>query len=168
MAENMRIRRTIATDLEPLNRLFAESYPVFLAADYAPEVLDRALPLIARANPVLLESGSYYLVERQKGGTPLAAGGWTAQSPHQPEPAGTGHVRHLVTHPQAARQGLAAAIMRHSFEEARAAGLTHLVALSTLTAVPFYAAMGFAAERAEIVAMAPEVSFPAVRMARTL
>ena len=168
MAENMRIRRTIATDLEPLNRLFADSYPVLLAADYAPDVLADALPLIARANPGLLVSGSYYLAEPEDGGAPLAAGGWTAASPHQPEPAGTGHVRHVVTHPQATRQGLAAAIMRHSCKEARAAGLRQLVALSTLTAVRFYEAMGFAVEREEVIAMTPEVSFPAVRMIRAL
>ena len=168
MAEHMRLRRSVATDLEPLNRLFMDSYPVLLAADYAPDLLDRALPLIARANPGLLVSGSYYLAEPEDGGAPLAAGGWTVESPHQAEPTGTGHIRHVVTHPQATRQGLAAAIMRRSFEEARAAGLTQLVALSTLTAVRFYAAMGFAVEREEVIAMAPDVSFPAVRMIRAL
>jgi N-acetylglutamate synthase-like GNAT family acetyltransferase len=90
------------------------------------------------------------------------------ESPHQAEPTGTGHIRHVVTHPQATRQGLAAAIMRRSFEEARAAGLTQLVALSTLTAARFYTAMGFAVEREEIIAMAPDVNFPAVRMIRAL
>lgn len=168
MAERMRIRRTFAADLEPLNHLFLESYPVLLAADYAPDVLARALPLIARANPGLLVSGSYYLAEPADGGAPMAAGGWTVESPHQAEPTGTGHIRHVVTHPQATRQGLAAAIMRRSFEEARAAGLRRLVALSTLTAVPFYAAMGFVEEREEVIVMAPDVSFPAVRMIRAL
>lgn len=162
------MRAAQAGDRDALTRLLAASYPVLLAPDYAPDLLVRALPLIAQANPALLVSGSYYLVEPTLGGAPLAAGGWTADSPQQREPEGTGHIRHVVTHPDATRQGLAAALLQHCFDQAQGAGLTHLVALSTLTAVPFYAAMGFAADREEVIAMTPEVSFPAVRMIRAL
>lgn len=162
------MRPARAEDRDALTRLLAASYPVLLAPDYAPDLLARALPLIAQANPALLASGSYYLVEPTLGGAPLAAGGWTADSPQQREREGTGHIRHVVTHPDATRQGLAAALLQHCFDQAQRAGLTHLVALSTLTAVPFYAAMGFAADREEVIAMSPEVSFPAVRMIRAL
>lgn len=168
MENSIHIRPTSASDREALTRLFADSYPALLAADYAPDLLARALPLMTRANPALLVSGSYYVALRRAAGPPLAAGGWTAASPHQPEPPGTGHIRHVVTHPKATRQGLAGAVLRRCFDDARGAGLTHLVALSTLTAVPFYAAMGFAVEREEVIAMTPEVSFPAVRMVRAL
>mgnify|MGYP000211943081 CR=1 FL=1 len=87
MEDTVHIRPTTADDHEALNRLFADSYPTLLAAGYAPDLLARALPLIVRANPALLVSGSYYVAERCPGGPPLAAGGWTAASPHQPEPA---------------------------------------------------------------------------------
>lgn len=168
MNDRFRLRLATQADQQPLTRLFAESYPVLLAPDYPPSVLERALPLMTRANPALLVSGSYYVMEPTIGGEPLAAGGWTVESPHRPELPGTGHIRHVVTHPKATRQGLAAAIIRRSFEEARAARLTRLVALSTLTAVPFYAAMGFARECEETIAMTSEVSFPAMRMVCSL
>ncbi|MGI3187176.1 GNAT family N-acetyltransferase [Nioella aestuarii] len=166
--DRLRIRPAREEDREALTHLLAASYPALLASDYAPDLLARALPLIARANPALLASGSYYLMKPALGGAPLAAGGWTADSPHQPEAAGIGHVRHVVTHPMATRRGLAARLIGRSFTEAKIAGLTQLVALSTLMAVPFYAAMGFAAEREEIIVMAPGVHFPAVRMVRAL
>lgn len=101
-------------------------------------------------------------------GAILGAGGWTTESPHKPELAGTGHIRHVATLPEATRRGLARAILHHAVAEARAAGLTRFVAMSTRTAVPFYAAMGFREERDEEVALRPGISFPVVRMCRDL
>ena len=167
MTAPIHIRQTTAADQAALNQLFGDSYPVLLAPDYPAERLDQALPLITRANPALLTSGSYFVAVTGDG-PPLAAGGWTAASPHRPEPLGTGHIRHVVTHPQATRRGLAAAILRSCFDQARTAGMQRLVALSTRTAVPFYSAMGFKRDCDEIIQMSPEVSFPAVRMQRVL
>jgi GNAT superfamily N-acetyltransferase len=160
------LRPTTGADLQALDRLFADSYPALLAADYPAPLLAAALPLIARAQPHLLASGSYYMIEED--GAPLAAGGWTAESPHGREAPGIGHIRHVVTHPSATRRGLASRLLDHCIAEARAAGLTGLVAISTRTAVPFYRAKGFAMGRRIELPLAPGIAFPAIRMARPL
>jgi len=165
MPENQ-IRTTTLADLDALDRLYAESYPVLLKPDYPASVLTKSLPLISHAQPRLLSSGSYYLIEEE--GLPLAAGGWTAESPLDREACGIGHIRHLVTHPKATRRGLASALLDRCFDRARAAGLSGLVATSTRTAVPFYRAKGCVPECEIIVPLRQGVDFPAVRMTCSL
>jgi GNAT superfamily N-acetyltransferase len=168
MVSQITIRRTTVRDLPRIDALLSESYPALLKPDYPPSVLVTALPLIARANPSLLRSGTYFVAEDGEGRA-LAAGGWTYSAPQGGVgPRDLGHVRHVVTHPSALRKGLATAILERCFREARGAGLTWMMAQSTRTAVPFYRAMGFE-ERAEIeVMLRPGIGFPAVEMARGL
>jgi len=165
MTTQISIRPTTARDLPRIDALLGASYPAFLKADYPPSVLVTVLPLISRANPALLRSGTYYVVEDDRGSA-LAAGGWSLSAPQGGVgPRDLGHIRHVATHPDAARRGLATAVLERCFREARAAGLTWLMAQSTRTAVPFYRAMGFE-DRAEIeVTLRPGITFPAVEMA---
>ncbi len=165
---DIRVRPTTRADIPAVDQLLAESYPALLKNDYPPSVLVTALPLISRANPSLVTSGSYYVAEVD--GTAKAAGGWTKASPvgQGAEARSTGHIRHVVTHPSAVRRGLARAIMARSFEDAKAAGLTALVCLSTRTAVPFYTSVGFHPESEIEIELRPGIRFPAIRMARDL
>ena len=168
MLSQITIRPTSSADLPRVDALLRESYPALLKHDYPPSVLVTALPLISRANPSLLRSGSYYVAEDGEGEA-LAAGGWSHSGPQGGVgPRDLGHIRHVVTHPRALRQGLASHILERCFREARAQGITWMMAQSTRTAVPFYRAMGFE-ERAEIeVMLRPGIGFPAVEMARGL
>src|SRR5690606_20106321 len=119
------------------------SYPALLAADYDPDLLARALPLMCRANPRLLESGTYYVAERA--GVIVGCGGWTREPPGGgPAAPAEGHVRHFATHPSAIRSGVGAAMLRRCFEDAAGAGIGLLHCNATRPAVPFYAAAGFA------------------------
>ncbi|MFW5654965.1 MAG: GNAT family N-acetyltransferase [Roseicyclus sp.] len=162
------IRPTTMRDLPRIDALLGLSYTALLKADYPPSVLVTALPLIARANPALLRSGAYFLAEDGDGAA-LAAGGWSLSAPQGGiGPRDLGHVRHVATHPGALRRGLAGAILERCFREARAEGITWLMAQATRTAVPFYRAMGFE-DRAEIeVTLRPGITFPAVEMACAL
>jgi GNAT superfamily N-acetyltransferase len=168
MVSQITIRPTNARDLPRIDALLTASYPALLKPDYPPSVLVTALPIITRANPALLRSGTYFLAEDAEGRA-LAAGGWTYSAPQGGVgPRDLGHVRHVVAHPDVTRQGLASAILERCFREARAEGLTWMMAQATRTAVPFYRAMGFE-ERAEIeVMLRPGIGFPAVEMARGL
>jgi GNAT superfamily N-acetyltransferase len=168
MSTAITIRPTTPRDLPRIDALLQVSYTTLLKPDYPPSVLVTALPLIARANPVLLRSGTYFLAE-DGAGTALAAGGWSLSAPQGGVgPRDLGHVRHVTTHPDALRRGLASAVLERCFREARAAGLTWLLAQSTRTAVPFYRTMGFE-DRAEIeVTLRPGITFPAVEMACAL
>lgn len=155
------IRKSRPADLTLADALFSESYPVLLRDDYPPSVRVLALPLISRARPDLLLSGTYYVAEDPEGRL-VAAGGWTRSARH----AGIGQVRHVVTDHRRTRQGIGTALMTHIIDRARAAGIRHLQCQSTRTAVPFYAACGFRLLGPIEVPLAPGISFPAMAMER--
>lgn len=168
MVHEITIRPTNGADLPAIDTLLATSYPVLLKADYAPSTLVTCLPLITRARPELLRSGTYY-VAMDGEGRALAAGGWTQSAPQGGVgPRDVGHIRHVVTHPEAVRRGLARAILERAFAAARQSGVRWMMCQSTRTAEPFYTAMGFQ-RRGEIeIMLRPGIAFPAVEMIRGL
>lgn len=168
MSDLFTIRSTSRTDLPAIDALLAASYPVLLKADYPPSVLVMALPLISRAQPGLLSSGTYYLAETETGQA-LAAGGWTHGAPQGGVgPRDVGHIRHVVTHPAALRRGLARAVLDRAFDTARIAGIRWMMCQSTRTAVPFYTAMGFQMRGEIVIQLRPGIGFPAVEMIRAI
>jgi hypothetical protein len=57
------IRIARFADSDAVGALLVASYSSLLAARYDGDVLDRALPHLTRANPILLASGTYYVAE---------------------------------------------------------------------------------------------------------
>jgi GNAT superfamily N-acetyltransferase len=145
-------------DLAGVDALLARAYPRLLKADYPPSVLVTALPLISRAQPALLRSGTYYVAETEAG--IVGAGGWTPDR----QRAGLGHVRQVVSDDLMQRRGIARALITHALEVARARGISEMECWSTRNAVPFYAAMGFASEGPMQVELRPGIGFPAIWM----
>ncbi|MEP5088068.1 MAG: GNAT family N-acetyltransferase [Paracoccaceae bacterium] len=158
-----KIRTSHKSDLAAVDALLSRAYPKLLKADYAPSVLVTSLPLISRAQPALLECGSYYVAEAWDGRI-LGAGGWTPD----PEQSGLGHIRHVVTDDRQVRKGVGSGLMKHCFGQAQAEGFNRLECWSTITAVSFYSALGFAEIGPMDVQLQPGVSFPAVQMLRLL
>ncbi|MEM1077391.1 MAG: GNAT family N-acetyltransferase [Pseudomonadota bacterium] len=160
------VTRRVATaaDVVAVDALLVRSYPALLKADYPPSVLVTILPLISRAQPALVTCGTYHVVE--EAGVVLAAGGWTKGAPGTGAvTTGLGHILHVVTDHTRTREGLGRRLMADIMEEARVAGQTRLEALSTLTAEPFYAALGFtSSERVDVPIGPAGLLFPAVRM----
>jgi GNAT superfamily N-acetyltransferase len=168
--QTLTIRPATVADTAAVDALLSRSYPRLLRADYPPSILVTAVPLIARAKPELLASGTYFVAEGE-GGAILGAGGWTARGPQGTDSRGLGHIRHVVTDDRALRRGVGRAILERTFATADAAGMTALACLSTRTAVPFYLALGFrpSAEGTELtIPLAPGIRFPAVPLIRTL
>ena len=172
MTVTFSIRKARLSDLSAVDLLLQRSFPRLLSGDYPPSVIVLALPIIARARPELLASGRYYLAIGERGQV-LGAGGWSAAAPgpsHQPEgkptDAGLGHVRHVATDPSAVRQGVGRRVMEAVFEAARAEGIVAMDCLSTRTAVPFYASVGFRVVAPVDVPLRPGIVFPAIRMTR--
>lgn len=159
----VRVRPARPGDLAALDALFARAYPKLLKADYPPSVLVTALPLISRAQPALLSSGTFFVAETRSGGI-IGAGGWTPRAGL----GGVGDIRHVVTDDRALRQGVARAVMETVFDTARAAGIGLLDCKATRTAVPFYMAMGFAPLGPIDVQLRPGIVFPAIQMQRRL
>ncbi len=161
MTEDLVIRRAVPADLSAVDALLARSYPRLLKPDYPPSVLVTALPLISKANPSLLRSGTYFVAETADGAM-LAAGGWTPAAR-----SGSGSVRHVVTDDRHLRRGIGRALMTHAMAAARRAKITQLGCKSTFTAVPFYRALGFSELGPIEVTLAPGITFPAIEMTWT-
>lgn len=163
------LRSAQPSDLVALEALLQQSYPVLLRPDYDDDIMARIVPLMARPRPELLASGRYFVIEGEAG-TLWAAGGYSLEAPGPrggapgaAEP-GLGHIRHVATHPAALRQGLGRRLMEAIFDAARAEGVRRFDCLSTRTAVPFYAAMGFERQEEVDLTLAPGLVFPAIRM----
>lgn len=169
MDRTITLRRAEPGDLAAVDGLLSRSYPKLLAPDYPPSLMVLAVPLIAKARPELLASGRYFLAIDADGRV-LAAGGWSLSRPGggQETAKATGHVRHVATDPGATRRGIGRALMMAVMKDAAAAGLDRLDCLSTRTAVPFYAALGFRELYPTDVPLAPGIVFPAIRMIATL
>ena len=164
---DLAIRVAGAGDIGAIDRLLGRSYPTLLKRDYPPSVLVLALPAMTRAQPGLLASGTYYLAEL--GGVVVGAGGWTQQAPGgRPGQRGVGHVRHVATDPDHARRGIGRALMAHVMLTAKASGMASLDCLSTRTAVPFYASLGFVAVGERKVTFPGDIAFPVVAMTAQL
>ncbi len=164
------LRLATPADMAAVDALLARSYPALLKADYPPSVLVTAVPIIARARPELLASGRYFVV--MEGARAVGAGGYSLAAPGSrggPEgaaEAGLAHIRHVATDPEQTRRGIGRALMQRVFSAAAAEGVARFDCLSTRTAVPFYAAMGFRALGEVQIPLAAGVAFPAVRMQR--
>ncbi|MEM1273243.1 MAG: GNAT family N-acetyltransferase [Pseudomonadota bacterium] len=168
MTDQITIRTARPGDLAIVDALIAASYPALLKPDYPPSVLVTALPLISRAQPRLLASGTYFVAVDETGRA-LAAGGWSHSAPQGGVgPRDLGHIRHFATHPQAVRKGLGAAIMAQTLAQAMQAGIRRMLCQSTRTAVPFYKKLGFAPRGDIEIALRPGIVFPATEMVRAV
>jgi GNAT superfamily N-acetyltransferase len=166
MSETLSVRPSVATDLADIDALLSLSYPALLKSDYPPSVLVTAVPLISKANPQLVTSGTYFvLVDRND--AIVGAGGWTKSAPPGfGASAGLGHIRHIVTDHRRVRQGIGRRLMQHIVSDAATAGVTQLDCFSTLMAVPFYVAFGFRVLGPITVPLRPGIDFPAIHMRR--
>lgn len=161
------LRIATRKDITAVDMLLSRAYPRLLKADYAPSVLVMALPKISRAQPDLVTSGTYYLIEED--GVLLGAGGWTANAPGQGGiTRGVGHIRHVVTDDRATRRGVGRKLMDFIAHTAREQGLRRLSCLSTLTAEPFYHAVGFKTLKPVTIPLGTGIDFPAIEMERHL
>ncbi len=164
----MRLRVATLEDADSVAAVLGPSYTQLMAAAYEAKLLERTLPAITRANPALLSSGRYYLVEAETG-EPAGCGGWSPDPPglrdDDPERA---HIRHFATHPDWTRHGVGRLLYERCAADARAAGFTRLEAWASLNGEAFYASLGFRRlERIE-TPMPGGVLFPAIRMERAI
>lgn len=159
-----RIRTATLDDAEGVSTLLAASYPVFMREAYDSAELEPALEMMTRAQPTLLENGTFYVAETEDGEI-VGCGGWTREYPQDGTVQhGIGHLRHFATHPDRAKNGVGRAIFEHCKSEASEAGIEHFECLASLNAVGFYEALGFIRIRTIEVAMGAEVRLPSVYM----
>ncbi len=164
MSDQTTIRSTTADDHELVSDLLLASYPVLMRAGYSDAVLDAALPAMTQANPVLLASGTFYVVQ-DNDGLAIGCGGWTFERPGSAEIVdGLAHIRHFATHPNRTGKGIGRLVYQCCEKNARQAGVGQFECYSSLNAEGYYASLGFTAIERLNVPMGPEIVFPAVRM----
>jgi GNAT superfamily N-acetyltransferase len=163
VAGSITLRASDGRDFDAIDAMLARTYPRLLKNDYPPSVMVTAVPLVSRANPALVRSGTYYVAETARGEI-IGAGGWTMA----PQGRGVAEVRHLVVDWQHQRRGIGRRLMMGIFAEARVRGLDRLEARATRTAVPFYEAMGFDSLGEITVPLRPGIDFPVVAVRRFL
>lgn len=138
------------------------------AGFYEPALLDIALPLMTKANPRLLASGTFHVAELRDGRL-AGCGGWTMERPGDGMVrAKEAHIRHFATHPGWTRGGIGAALLGRCLAEARAQGVKTLFCYSTLVAEGFYRASGFETIEPLKVTLGPGAEFPSLLMKREL
>ena len=163
----MKVRPATPDDAATVSAILAASYPALMRGAYDQALLVRALPLITRANPHLLASGTYYIAF--EGSEAVACGGWSHRPPEadRGEP-GLAHIRHFATHPDWTGRGAGRAIFERCEAEARAAGFRRFICYSSRNGEPFYAALGFRRVREILVPMGPQLRFPSILMVREI
>ncbi|MDX6284403.1 MAG: hypothetical protein QOH03_5474 [Kribbellaceae bacterium] len=162
-----RVRPARLDDLAAIERVFAASYPALMAGAYEPALLARALPMMTKAQPGLVGSGTYYVAAAE--GEIVGCGGWSREAPDVPAgEEGVAHIRHLAVAQGWIRRGIGRALYRRCEECARAAGIRVFECYSSLNGEPFYRALGFSRLAVIEVPMAPGTTLPSIHMRRAI
>jgi N-acetylglutamate synthase-like GNAT family acetyltransferase len=137
----LELRIATPGDARAVSGVLQASYSTLYRGWYGDAVLDRALPAMTRANPLLLASGRYFVVEFDR--KVVACGGWSAERPTGGRIPRLAHLRHFATHPDYINRGCGAAVISRCLGEARAERFEEMEVISSLTAEAFYARHGF-------------------------
>lgn len=164
MKRSVNVRVAAPNDSAGVSSLLRASFPVLMRSAYDRALLARALPRMTKAQPQLLESGSYYVAESAEC-VIIGCGGWTRERPGSCEiTANVGHIRHFGVHPEWTRRGVGMALYARCKHDARDAGLSQFECYSSLNGEAFYAALGFRRLAQINVDMFDGLRFPSVHM----
>lgn len=157
--------KTATPEDEPsASALLKAAYAVLMLKNHEDSMLAAAIPFMSQANPALLASGTYYLVQNADGQL-VGAGGWTEGRPENGETEpGLAHIRHFAVHPDWAGRGIGRTLLTKCAEGARTASCTRFECYATDYAQGFYKALGFKSVRRIDVVIRPDFVFPSVLM----
>ncbi len=155
----MQIRLANKADIEAIEALLNRCYPVLMKPAYEESVLSKALPVMTKANPKLIDARAFYVAELD--GEMVGCGGWSPDRPGDGSVIeGLAHIRHFAVDPDHNRKGIGKVIFQYSAQAAKMSGASRLQAFSSLNAEPFYHRMGL--KRLELIdiSMGEGVRFP--------
>ncbi|MCB1421011.1 MAG: GNAT family N-acetyltransferase [Nitratireductor sp.] len=167
--DSFEIRVARPQDADAVTVLLEQSYSVLWAGAYPDDVLNAVLPLLTKANPVLLSGGTFFVAADPVDGRLLGCGGWSMAAPGSGEiKPNLAHVRHFGTHPDETGRGIGRAILTRCFEQAVAEGAERMSCQSSLTAVAFYRSCGFSEIGPVEINLPNGLSIESVLMSREL
>jgi GNAT superfamily N-acetyltransferase len=174
------LRVARSADARLVDALMKESARAIFPAYYDAEQAASAVRFVAQVDPMLLEDGTYYVLEVAS--DLVACGGWSKRGrPYMGSAAAAGddrlldptteaaHVRAMFVRADWTRRGLGRRILEACEAAARRAGFRRLDLVATLPGIPLYEAYGFAptAAIADIV-LADGVSLPCLAMSKAI
>ena len=169
------LRNATKEDIPRLREIIEASVRGLQANDYSPTQIDAALNTVYGVDTQLIADGTYFVAEAQS--EIVACGGWskrkTLYGGDQFEsredtllnPAkDAAKIRAFFVHPNWARQGIGAKILKACEDAATEAGFTRLEMGATLSGVPFYKAKGYSEVEKLEVPLHNGESLPIVKM----
>jgi N-acetylglutamate synthase-like GNAT family acetyltransferase len=134
-----------------------------MAAFYDADILAAALPVMIKASPTLLASGSFYVAE--EAGCIVGCGGWTFEQPGSGRVEdGLSHLRHFATDPDMVRHGIGRSIFARCAAMAAQRGAKIFQAFAGLNAEPFYLSLGLVRRDLADIPLGPTAKLQAVLM----
>jgi N-acetylglutamate synthase-like GNAT family acetyltransferase len=162
------LRAAMPEDEAAVTVLLEASYGQLLTNAYGQALASALFPVIAKAKPELLASGSYY-VAVTSAGQAIGAGGWTRERPGAGDvDEDLGHIRHVATHPDWTGQGVGRALIDHVVCDAKAKGIKRFECYASLNSVDFYTRLGFVKVRPIDIPVGEDLIMPSLLMERTL
>lgn len=160
------LRTACPADIPALHDLIARSVHGLMTSAYTKRQLEAALGLWLGVDSQLIDDATYFIVETEENGARVlvGCGGWSKRktpygSDHRPgredallDPASeAAKIRAFFVHPNWARRGIGALILRHCERAALNAGFHRCEMGATLSGVPFYRNYGYqSAEKIEL------------------
>ena len=173
------LRPATAADIPALEALINVSARGLSRDDYNEAEIEAACAYVYGVDSELVGDGTYYLVEID--GRLAGCGGWSRRrtlfggDQYGGREAGfldpardAAKIRAFFVHPDFARRGLGAMILRHCEAMAKAAGFTRMEMMATLPGVKLYRALGYVGDEIESFPQPNGVSVRFMRMSRTL
>jgi GNAT superfamily N-acetyltransferase len=168
------LRAATAADLDAIHALHARALRGLGKAFYDAAVIEAFIAEVGTFDPVLIEDGTYFVVERD--GALVGSGGWSARMPayaaHAPNGQATARgrpkIRSVFVDPDATRSGVGRALMQRIERAIVDAGHGTSALTATLMGVPFYRALGYRGDEPVVLAMPGGRRFLALAMEKRL
>lgn len=157
-AADFTIREARHAEIPALEKLIARSARGLGDGFYSEAETEAAIAHVFGVDSDLVDDGTYLVVE-EADGTPIACGGWSRrktlfggdnfagrETGFLDPRTDAARIRAFFVVPEAARRGVASALLAACEGRAAAAGFTTMALMATLPGVPFYAARGYIAE----------------------
>jgi GNAT superfamily N-acetyltransferase len=176
---NGSLRLAQQEDVAELESLIAISVRVLQAPYYSVEQREAALGKIFGVDTQLIRDGTYFVVERE--GQVIGCGGWSKRKTlcggdrdrvgedDLLDPGSEGaRIRAFFVHPDWARRGIGASMLRACEKAIVSAGFETAELLATLAGEPLYASFDYKAFERYDLSMSSGLSLPVVRMGKRL
>lgn len=177
--EGLEVRPASRQEVPALEALIRASVMGLASADYSPQQLDSALRHLFGVDTRLIDDGTYFVV--LDAGRAVACGGWSRRrtlfggdryemrADDSLDPAtDAARIRAFFVHPDAARKGIGRMLLEQCERAARAAGFGRLELMATLSGIPLYERCGFERIESLDLKLPDGISFPLVKMSRSL